>query len=218
MINDVKLALDRAGAKMRFFSRKAELSTPALQVLAEYEEAYGVKKDSNPVREAVMLVLFKNSVESEVAPALVPSIDSQVLLGKHSSKSLWAANSFVPLGGVIRYEDFEGCETLQEVFSKTLSRELREDVGIDGSYISHSYAGSFYDSKLDFTVHAFSGFVVCDPDKDCSEQHFAQVSFVPKSKEHQCFSWVPVEQALSSKSVHKTSKHIIRTVLKRNAF
>ncbi len=208
--------LDRAKAKVRFPQCSPDLSAPASNALQDFCKKYppSAQDAKNPVREAVLIALFKNSVENTVAPALVPCENSLVLLGKHSPKSWWAAKTFVPLGGVMEYADFQGAKTLGDAFSNTLVREVEEETGLRANQFSHSYVGSFQYKSLGFNVHAYCGFLHCDPEQNAEDHHITQVTMCPKNAEHDCFMWLPVHHALSSPMVHKASKHVIRRAIK----
>jgi 8-oxo-dGTP pyrophosphatase MutT (NUDIX family) len=207
--------VDRAKAKVRFPGTSTDLSLDANAALQDFVKKYPVKEEGkNPLREAVLVAMFKNSVEQQVAPALVPRDDSLVLLGKHSPKSWWAAKTFVPLGGTVEYSDFHGAKTLGDAFSNALLREVEEEAGIHSSRFSHSYVGSFQYKALGYNVHAYCGFLHSDPDEASEDHHLSQVTLSPKNSENDCFMWLPVKHALTSPLVHKAAKHVIRNAVK----
>ncbi len=211
----LEMLFDRAKAKVRFPNLAANLPQDAPKALEELAKKYpAIEEGKNPIREAVLLALFKNSVETTVAPALVPREDSLVLLGKHSPKSWWAAKTFVPLGGVVEYSDFHGAKTLGDAFSNALLREAEEEAGLVPTQFSHSYVGSFKYPAIGFNVHAYCGFLHSDPDQASEDHHLSQVTLSPKNAEHDCFMWLPVKHALTSPLVHKAAKHVIRSAVK----
>ncbi len=211
----INILIDKAKAKVRFPAKRVDLETPSAKAREEFAKKYhSAKEGENPVREGVLIALFKNPVDKNLAPALVPDENSLVLLGKHSKESWWAAEKFVPIGGVMQFSDFDGAKTLGQAFSNALLREAEEELGIKQSQFSHSYTGSFYFKKHGYVVHAYSGFLHCDPEQNCEDHHVSQVMMCPANPEHDCCMWLPAQHALSSPQVHPLTKHVIRLAIK----
>jgi len=218
VLEQIGALIGRAREKMAYMPVTTDFSTPRQKVWDEFNQKYGFDGASKgSIREAAFAAIFKNPVEKSCAPALVPSEDALVLLGKRGSGALWAPGLYAPLGGGIDASDFENAATREDVICNALKRELREEAKIPADRLHASYVGSFHDRKSGFTIHAFSGFLTCDPEHESEHHHLAQVSIVPDDDEHENFSWMPVKKALKNSNVHAGAKHLIRKALKHGS-
>jgi len=208
----------RAREKMDYSPVSTDLKASREAVWKEFGEKYGFDGAAKgDIREAAFVAIFKNPVENTCAPALVPSEDCLVLLGKRSAGASWAPGHYAPLGGGLDAADFKNAATREDVISNALKREVQEEAKIAPDKLHAAYVGSFCDKKSGFLVHAFSGFLTCDPEHDSEQHHLSQVSIVPDDDEHENFSWVPVRKAMKSRTVHAGAKHVIRRCLRHHA-